>query len=67
LSVEGGHEKCAELLLEAGSDINILTQVCTQYSLSTKILGHPGLWEGPYLLFSVCINSIFALLIFLKR
>ncbi|NXA44900.1 AKD1B protein, partial [Nothocercus julius] len=26
LSVEGGHEKCAELLLEAGSDINLLTQ-----------------------------------------
>ncbi|XP_017596198.1 PREDICTED: ankyrin repeat and death domain-containing protein 1B isoform X7 [Corvus brachyrhynchos] len=26
LAVEGGHEKCAELLLEAGSDINVLTQ-----------------------------------------
>ncbi|XP_053859912.1 ankyrin repeat and death domain-containing protein 1B isoform X1 [Vidua macroura] len=26
LAVEGGHEKCAELLLEAGSDINISTQ-----------------------------------------
>ncbi|NWR39773.1 AKD1B protein, partial [Tachuris rubrigastra] len=26
LSVKGGHEKCAELLLDAGSDINVLTQ-----------------------------------------
>ncbi|NXN91948.1 AKD1B protein, partial [Rhinopomastus cyanomelas] len=25
LAVEGGHEKCAEILLEAGSDINVLT------------------------------------------
>ncbi|XP_062468367.1 ankyrin repeat and death domain-containing protein 1B isoform X4 [Pezoporus occidentalis] len=36
LSVEGGHEKCAEFLLEAGSDINVLTQVCTQYRTSTQ-------------------------------
>lgn len=49
-----------------GSDINVLTQVCTQYPTSTQVLGHPGLWERPYLLFSVYTNSIFALRIFMK-
>jgi len=60
LSVEEGNEKCAELLLEAGSNIDVLTHVRMQNPFITLLLAQPGLWEGLFLLSSVCIGSLFA-------